>query len=193
MRTEVVLVSMLIVSGCTQHAHISSRRTRTIPPILSLSWNPGRGYSVTFYEDGSALFATGMDIGGLHLTSDEREDLSQLVERISLATTLAAYEDPFPGSSTPGRGVRISQRQSHWYIPFTQLQSLPRPVLDLMEFVDRVHVAHHRELFFIPEAGGGRGVKPNYAIKLSVRTVTHLAFARCAPVRPAAYRVRYTD
>ena len=31
----------------------------------------------------------------------------------------------------------------------------------------------------------------NNPIKLSVLPVTHLASARCAPVRPAAYRVRY--
>ena len=32
---------------------------------------------------------------------------------------------------------------------------------------------------------------PNNPIKLSVHPVTHLALARCAPVWPAAYRVRY--
>ena len=30
----------------------------------------------------------------------------------------------------------------------------------------------------------------NNPMKLSVHPVTHLAFARCAPVWPAAYRVR---
>ena len=34
---------------------------------------------------------------------------------------------------------------------------------------------------------------PNNPIKQSVHPVTHLACARCAPVWPAAYRVRYTD
>jgi hypothetical protein len=34
---------------------------------------------------------------------------------------------------------------------------------------------------------------PNNPIKQSVHPVTHLALARCAPVWPAAYRVRYTD
>ena len=32
----------------------------------------------------------------------------------------------------------------------------------------------------------------NNPIKLSVRPVTHLAVASCAPVQPAAYRVRWT-
>ena len=48
---------------------------------------------------------------------------------------------------------------------------------------------------------GGDGMKrhnrpatpPNNPIKLSVHPVTHLAAARCAPVWPAAYRVRWTD
>ena len=34
---------------------------------------------------------------------------------------------------------------------------------------------------------------PNNPIKQSVRVVTHLAGARCAPLRPAAYRERYAD
>jgi hypothetical protein len=34
---------------------------------------------------------------------------------------------------------------------------------------------------------------PNNPIKLSVHPVTHLAVASCAPVWPAAYRVRYAD
>jgi hypothetical protein len=34
---------------------------------------------------------------------------------------------------------------------------------------------------------------PNNPIKLSVRPVTQLACASCAPVWPAAYRVRWTD
>ena len=33
----------------------------------------------------------------------------------------------------------------------------------------------------------------NMPIKLSVRSVTHLACASCAPARPAAYRRRYAD
>jgi len=34
---------------------------------------------------------------------------------------------------------------------------------------------------------------PNNPIKQTVHPVTHLAVARCAPIWPAAYRVRYTD
>jgi hypothetical protein len=33
----------------------------------------------------------------------------------------------------------------------------------------------------------------NNPIKLTVHPVTHLAVARCAPVWPSAYRVRWTD
>jgi hypothetical protein len=36
-------------------------------------------------------------------------------------------------------------------------------------------------------------VTSNMPIKLSVRSVTHLAYARCLPGRPAAYRRRSTD
>ena len=39
----------------------------------------------------------------------------------------------------------------------------------------------------------GTASPPNNPIKLSVQPVTHLAVARCAPVWPAAYRVRWAD
>jgi hypothetical protein len=67
---------------------------------------------------------------------------------------------------------------------------LPRKRRTLPAVVDRRVVTEGGVVALVVEV---KDLLSNKPIKLTVRSVTQLACASCAPARPAAYRRRWTD
>jgi len=189
MRAAIVAAVMLAVWACA----IKPRNPMggpLQPVFLIVSVNSVPSYAVTYDEDRTVRFSSDHDLRYAKLNADELSELSALLSVGALEEDLAAYEAKSPHTILLGDGdVDVRHGLHHWLIPGAAIGSISVRVKAVLDFSDGATRRLFRESFATSNRHA-RAVKPNYWLKLTVRPVTHLACARCAPAWPAAYRVR---
>jgi len=182
-----VALTGLLMLGCSSVARAPhARHTDAVVTLLI-----GR-CGVTFYDPPSSLFHCGMDLTGGHLTTDDRAELSVLLERVNIDPELSPYRVRRFPNVDDDQGVFLEYRHMRWYIPATGTATLPRAVLELRDYAE----CYFRNQFggqgFFLDAQGQYAVKPNCAVNPAHSRVTPLAYQSQAACRGprAGYRER---